>query len=65
VINKNCLNAAQIKEFMDAFDHESTRLEFAKYAHKKCADPQNFHTINDAFTFESSIEELDEYISGQ
>ena len=65
VVNKNCLAAMQIKELMDAFDHESTRLEFAKYAHKRCADPQNFHAVNDAFTFESSIEELDEYVSGQ
>ena len=45
--------------------HESTKLEFAKYAYKRTYDIENYYKVNDAFTFESSIEELDAYIQRQ
>ncbi len=39
-----------------------TRLDFAKYAYAYTLDLRNYYKLNDAFTFESSIDELDKYI---
>lgn len=58
----NCLTAAQIKRVTKLFDYESTKLEYAKYAYPLCYNPENYWKVNEAFEFESSIEELNEFI---
>jgi hypothetical protein len=58
----NCLSAAQIKEITTLFDFETDRLEYAKFAHSRCTDPQNYFLVNDAFQFESTIDELNKSI---
>lgn len=65
IVNSNCLTATQVRGLMDLFDFEDSRLEFAKYAWHRTYDLNNYYKVNDAFEFESSIEELDEYISAQ
>jgi hypothetical protein len=62
IISNNCLSTAQVKEIMQMFSFEDTKLDLAKYAYNKTIDPNNYFKLNDAFTFESSIEELDAYI---
>lgn len=62
VIKNKCLSAKQIKSIMELFDFEETRLEIAKYAYGYCYDPDNYFVLNDAFDFEMSIEELNEYL---
>ncbi|HLO90490.1 MAG: DUF4476 domain-containing protein [Chloroflexota bacterium] len=64
VIASNCLLSSQVKEIMLLFTFEDTRLDLAKYAYGYTYDIGNFYKLNDAFTFESSIEELNEYIQG-
>jgi hypothetical protein len=64
VIASNCLLSDQVKEIMLLFTFEDTRLDLAKYAYGYTFDIGNYYRLNDAFTFESSIEELDEYIMG-
>jgi len=64
VISSNCLLSSQVKEIMLLFTFEDTRLELAKYAYGYTYDIGNFYKLNDAFTYESSIEELNEYIQG-
>lgn len=64
VIASNCLLSSQVKEIMLLFSFEDTRLELAKYAYGYTYDIGNFYKLNDAFTFESTIEELNEYIQG-
>lgn len=61
-LGSNCLSSAQIKEMMLVFSYEDSRLDFAKNAYSRCTDPNNYFTINDAFSFESSIEDLNKYI---
>jgi hypothetical protein len=58
----NCLSAAQIKEIVLLFDFETDRLEYAKFANSRCNDPQNYFLVNDAFQFESTIDELNKSI---
>lgn len=62
VIDNNCLLSSQVKEIMLLFSFEQTRLDLAKYAYGHTYDIGNYYQLNDAFTFESSIDELDNYI---
>lgn len=64
IIQSNCLLSSQVKELMLLFTFEETRLDFAKFAYGYTLDLGNYYKVNDAFTFESSIEELDSYIQG-
>jgi len=62
VIDNNCLLSSQVKEIMELFSFEATRLSLAKYAYGHTYDIGNYYKLNDAFTFESSIDELDQHI---
>lgn len=62
ILKSNCLSSAQIKEVMLLFSFEANRLEVAKIAHNRCVDKNNYFLLNDAFQFESSVEELNESI---
>lgn len=63
VVSSTCLFSSEVKEIIELFDFESTRLEFAKYAYRYTFDLGNYYKINSAFQFESSIDELNEYIT--
>lgn len=65
VLNSNCMTSAQVKEVMQTFDFEDDKLEFAKYAYGYTYDIGNYYKVNDAFDFESSIDELNQYIQGR
>ena len=65
VLNNNCLTSAQVREVMSLFTFEETKLDFAKYAYGHTYDLGNFYKVNDAFGFETSIDELNNYISTQ
>lgn len=62
ILKSNCLSAAQIKDIMLLFSFEATRLELAKIGYKRCVDTNNYFLLNDAFSFESSVEELNKSI---
>jgi len=64
VINNNCLTSDQVKRMMLEFSFEASRLDLAKYAYGFTYDIGNYYLLNDAFTFESSIDELNQYIAG-
>jgi len=63
VLNNNCLLTSQVKEILLLFTYESTKLDFAKYAYGYTYDIGNYYMLNDAFQFESSIDELNSYIT--
>jgi hypothetical protein len=62
ITSSNCLLCSQINEIMGLFSFEDSRLDFAKFAYDYVYDMNNYYKLNDAFSFESSIEELDEYV---
>jgi hypothetical protein len=62
VAKANCLTTDQILAIMKIFGFEDSRLEFAKYAYDYCFDQNNYYTVSEGFTFDSSTEELNEYI---
>ncbi|MBK5285419.1 MAG: DUF4476 domain-containing protein, partial [Bacteroidia bacterium] len=65
VLNDNCLLTSQVKDIMLLFTFEQSRLDFAKFAYSHTYDLGNYFKINDAFTFESSVDELNNYIGEQ
>ncbi len=65
VLKSSCMSTDQIKDVMSLFSFEESKLTFAKAAYDRCSDKQNFWKLNDAFTFESSIDDLNNYIEKQ
>jgi len=62
VVKGNCLTTDQILVVMKIFGFEDSRLEFAKYAYDYCFDQNNYYNVSEGFSFDSSTEELNEYI---
>ncbi|OFX80911.1 MAG: hypothetical protein A2X12_02165 [Bacteroidetes bacterium GWE2_29_8] len=65
IFNTNCLLSSQVKEIMLLFSFEETRLDFAKFAYGRTHDIGNYYKVNDAFQFESSIDDLNNFINSQ
>lgn len=63
VASSTCLFASEVKEILELFSFESSRLEFAKYAFKYTFDLGNYYKVNSAFQFESTIDELNDFIN--
>ena len=40
------------------FSFDENRLEFLKYAHAYCEDPQNYPALRDVFSFQSNYDDL-------
>jgi hypothetical protein len=60
-----CFTVDQVKGLMDLFGFEDSKLDFAKYAYERTYDIDNYYRVNDAFSFESSVDELNEYIQAR
>ena len=63
--DSHCFSSAQVMGIMGLLGFEETKLEFAKYAYPHTHDIGNYYKVNDAFNFESSIDELNNYIKGR
>jgi len=65
VLKGNCISSAQVKETIGLFSFEKTKVDYAKFAYDRTTDQNNYYTINDAFSFSSSVTELNEYINSK
>jgi hypothetical protein len=65
VAKANCLSCNQIKEILALFSFEDSKLAFAKFAYDFCYNKAEYYTINDVFSFESSIDDLNKYIESK
>lgn len=65
VVGSQCLLTGQVKELIGCFTFEDSKLQMAKFAYDHTYDVGNYFKINDVFTFESSTEELNEYIESK
>ena len=65
VVSANPMTASQILGICKLFSFESNKLEFAKYAYEFCVDRNKYFLLNEAFTYESSKRELNEYLQGR
>jgi hypothetical protein len=64
-IRANGATSKQVRELMQMVSFESTRLELAKSAYRFTADQRNYYIVNDAFSFSSSVRELNSFINRQ
>ncbi len=64
ILQARCLFASQVRELMLLFSFEQSRLELAKFAYAYTYDRGNYFKVNDAFQFEHSISQLNEFIAG-
>lgn len=62
VLENTCLNTNQVKEILQVFAFEKTKLDFAKTAYNRTTDKNRYFTLNDAFSFSSSVTELNNHI---
>ncbi|MCL2097979.1 MAG: DUF4476 domain-containing protein [Bacteroidales bacterium] len=63
ITSYNMLCATQIAQICNLFTYENSKLEYAKYAYSYCSDKNNYYLINDVFSYSSSKEELNKFIS--
>lgn len=55
----------QVRQMLSWISFESTRLEFAKWAYANVTDKRNYWKLEDQFTFGSSKDEFNDYISNK
>ena len=60
-----CFTVDQVKGIMGLFGFEDSKLDFAKYAYERTFDIDNYYKVNDAFSFESSVDDLNNYIKAR
>jgi len=65
VKSKKCFTTEQIRQIVNIFSFETSKLDMAKYCYTYCVDRDNYYRINECFSFSSSVTELDEFISTQ
>ena len=58
----NIFSAAQVKEVMQLFSFDESRLDIAKTFYPRTIDKGNYFTVSDAFTFSNSKDALMEFI---
>lgn len=58
------IEARHLRLVLETLSFECNRLELAKFAYDRVSDQHNFYLVYDAFDFNSSINELDNYIYG-
>ena len=63
-LHANRLSSHQLRSLLRLFSFERNRLELSKAAYPNIADPQNFFIVYDAFSFQSSIRDLNRFIAG-
>lgn len=54
--------SSQVKQMMDCFDFEPSKLELAKLAYEFTFDRERYFLVNDAFAFDSNKQALARYI---
>lgn len=64
-VDWNYISSRQLKELLQLFSFEDSKVEAAKYAYDKVCDKKNFSTIYDVFSFESSITSVAEYVKSK
>ncbi len=62
-LGSNYFTSHQILRMLSLFSFESSRLEVAKLAYTRTVDPERFYIVFDAFTFDSSVRQLSDYMA--
>ena len=58
IISGNYFTTAQLKQLLRLFNFESNKLQLAKLGYDKVVDQDNYYSLSDMFSFNSSRDEL-------
>ena len=61
-LSQTSLYAQDLQRLLRCFDFEASRVELAKFAYARVADPQNFYRVYEAFQFDASVRELQQFV---
>ena len=61
-LDQSSIQADDLKRLLGSLQFEASRVELAKFAHSRVADPQNFYRIYDAFDFDASVQEVQQAV---
>jgi hypothetical protein len=64
-LRNNNISVDQLKSILNEFSFESTKLQFAKDNYSKVINKRDFFLINDVFTFQSSKDDLNQFLERQ
>jgi hypothetical protein len=59
------MTVSQIAQICRQFSFENNRLELAKFAYPFCVEKHKYYMLNEVFTYDSSKQELNEYLQGK
>ncbi len=62
-INSNYFTSVQVLQMLQLFSFDSSRLEVAKLAYTSTVDPERYYIVFDAFSFDSSVRNLSNYMA--
>ncbi len=62
---KRCLKSSQIITIVKLISFDESRLDIAKSLYENCIDKQNYFTINDALSFSTSRNQLNDFIKSK
>jgi hypothetical protein len=65
IITSNFFTSDQVRQMMQQMSFESSRVELARFAYNRVLDQQNYYLVNNAFSFSSSVDELNSYLFGR
>ena len=63
ICSANCVSSEQVVEICRLLSFEESKLTFAKYAFQYCSNPEKYFKVNDVFSFSSSKEQLNDFIT--
>ncbi|WP_158010841.1 DUF4476 domain-containing protein [Hymenobacter lapidarius] len=64
-LSQSSIQADDLKRLLRSLSFESSRVELAKFAYSRVADPQNFYRVYDSFDFDASVQEVQQAVSSQ
>lgn len=62
IVETNCLDANQVAALVKLMKFDDSQLDLAKHAYGYCIDPGNYFKVVNVLKFDSSKDELNEYI---
>ena len=62
LINSSVLTAVQVRQIMENFNFENSKVDFAAYAFPMISDKQNFNVVQEIFEHESSKNQINDFL---
>jgi hypothetical protein len=63
-LRESAIQSEDLKRILSTLTFDRNRVEMAKYAYPRVADPQRFYQVYEAFDFQINVQEVQRYIEG-